>query len=100
MKDPRLGDRVIAKATKDRPAIPGKVIRLCFMEHTRPKKMAAGPKDGLPDIEIKPDVWDDAVSHVMKKQHVLFPKTYFSGLRFYAHELELENVLDRLARGE
>jgi hypothetical protein len=98
MKDPRIGDRVVAKATRERPAIHGTIIRLIFMEHTSPKKMASGPKDGHPDIELRPDTHDDAVTELRKEQWKLFPRNYVSGLRFYSKDLELENVMDRLAR--
>jgi hypothetical protein len=98
MRDPMIGDRIVAKAKRGRPAIHGTVTRLIFMEHTRPKKMADGPKDGHPDIEVRPDTHDDVVSGLRQKQWKLFPRNYVSGLRFYAKDLELESVMDRLAR--
>lgn len=100
MKDPRIGDRVIVKAKRDRGEIRGRITRLVFMEDTRPRKMAAGPEDGKPDIEVIPDTWDSAADAVKRAQYPMFPRAHFAGLRFYAHQLELESVLDRLARGE
>ena len=98
MKDPQLGDRVVVKATKTRSELRGKITRLTFMEGTNPKRMAKGPEDGDPDVEIRPDVHNDAVAELRRSQYKLFPRHYVDGLRFYAKELELESLLDRLAR--